>query len=65
MRLTIDDFFTIYFNQKNYQAAQEAYQQAVELAPDDQDSRYNLAVAYLALEQVDRAFPILDRKSVV
>ena len=51
----------LYFNQKHYPAALAAYQRTVELAPDDLDARYNLAVTFLALEQVDKAFPILEQ----
>jgi len=54
----------LYFNQKQYQAALKAYQQAVERAPGDLDARYNLAVTLLALDEMDRAFPLLQELAV-
>ena len=37
---------------------------SVRLTPGDVDARYNLAVAYLGLDRVDDAFPLLEALSL-
>lgn len=40
-----------YYNQEQYDMAVEAYKQALRINPDDQDARYNLAMAQQKLKQ--------------
>jgi tetratricopeptide (TPR) repeat protein len=51
----------LYWKQKNYAQALQAYARAVELAPDDDDALYNLAITHLELEDLDAAQPLLER----
>ena len=65
------DCFECHFNLGNlhwaaeeYEAARGDFERAVGLNDADADARFNLAVTYLALEELDLALPLLERLSV-
>jgi tetratricopeptide (TPR) repeat protein len=55
---------SLYWQQSRFDESVEAFELAVRLTPGDVDARYNLAVAYLGLDRVDDAFPLLEALSL-
>jgi len=55
---------SLYWQQSRFDESVEAFEHAVRLNPVDVDARYNLAVAYLGLDRVDDAFPLLETLSL-
>ena len=51
----------LYWQQQKYSAASEAYEETIRLNPEDGDALYNLAITYLALEDMDRSLPLLEQ----
>jgi len=49
---------------EDFEAARGHFERAVGLNDADSDARFNLAVTYLALEELDLALPLLERLSV-
>ena len=49
--------------QEKYTAAKRAYEQVLQLKPDDEDALYNLAMVHLATEDMDGALPLLEQIS--
>lgn len=49
---------------EDFEAARGHFERAVGLNDADTDARFNLAVTYLALEELDLALPLLERLSV-
>lgn len=70
--LTLDpDCFVCHYNLGNlywstdaYSQARDSFARAVELRADDQDARFNLAISYVALEDLASALPLLEGLSV-
>ena len=51
----------LYWQQEKYTAAKRAYEQVLQLKPDDGDVRYNLVMVHLATEDMDGALPLLEQ----
>ena len=54
----------LYWRKKDYAAARDAFSSALDLSPQHDDSRFNLAITYIALEDLDSALPFLEQLSV-
>ena len=53
----------LHWSAEEYEVARGHFERAVDLDDGDADARFNLAITYLALEELDLALPLLERLS--